>query len=71
MTDRCADCAWFRNEPEFVEAAFPGLTALSSGAGSTRSSDGICLRHDRYLRADYGCADFRQRRAAHPADHKL
>jgi hypothetical protein len=61
MTEHCAECAWFRNEAEFVEAAFPGLTAMSSASGSTRSNDGICLRHDRYLRADWSCADFANR----------
>jgi hypothetical protein len=34
------------------------MTSLSSGYGSVRSDDGVCLRHDRYLSARSCCADF-------------
>jgi hypothetical protein len=54
----CRACRHFRNDAKFLEAAFPGLTAMSSGYGSTRADDGICLRHDRYLGARASCADF-------------
>jgi hypothetical protein len=60
----CRFCRHFRNDAKFLEAAFPGLTAMSSAAGSTRGDDGICLLHDRYLGARSSCADFA---AAQPA----
>jgi hypothetical protein len=55
----CANCAHFRNDPEFIELAFRGLSSLSSARGSVRADDGICLRHDRYLSARASCAAFR------------
>lgn len=58
---RCRDCAQFRNDPAFLEAAFAGLGSLSSAYGSVRDEDGLCLRHDRYLSARCGCADFAAR----------
>jgi hypothetical protein len=64
----CRACRHFRNDAKFLEAAFPGLTAMSSAFGSTRADDGICLRHDRYLGARASCADFSAApsAAAHP-----
>jgi hypothetical protein len=56
---RCGRCADFRNDSAYLEALFPGLTSLSSGAASVRGDDGHCLRHDRYLGAGSGCGDFR------------
>ncbi|HUI96579.1 MAG TPA: hypothetical protein VLX44_12555 [Xanthobacteraceae bacterium] len=53
----CRTCRHFRNDAAFLEAAFAGLTSMSSGYGSVRAEDGICLRHDRYLRAHASCAD--------------
>jgi hypothetical protein len=58
MTGRCRACVHFRNSPAFLEAIFPGMSAMSSAWGSTRAEDGLCLKHDRYLSADAGCADF-------------
>lgn len=61
-TDRnpgqCGNCRYFRNDPADLERLLPGLTSLSSGYGSVRSNDGICLRHDRYLRAEASCPSF-------------
>jgi hypothetical protein len=31
---------------------------MSSGYGSVRAEDGICLKHDRYLSAESSCPDF-------------
>jgi hypothetical protein len=56
--ERCGSCAHFRNDPAYIETLFPGLTSLSSGDASVRGDDGHCLRHDRYLGAGAGCADF-------------
>jgi hypothetical protein len=55
---QCRWCSHFRNDAEYLETAFKGLTSLSSAYGSVRSDDGICLRHDRYLSARSSCPDF-------------
>ncbi len=55
---QCRNCRHFRNDPAYLESAFPGLTSLSSGYGSVRADDGVCLLHDRYLRATYSCGSF-------------
>lgn len=54
----CRACVHFCNNPAYLEAIFAGYSALSSAWGSTRAEDGLCLRHDRYLSANAGCADF-------------
>jgi hypothetical protein len=54
----CGYCKYFRNDAAYLERAFAGLNALSSAFGSTRSSDGICTLHDRYLSARSFCAEF-------------
>jgi hypothetical protein len=54
----CRSCRHFRNDAQYLETVFRGLTSLSSGAGSARADDGVCLRHDRYLSARASCADF-------------
>jgi hypothetical protein len=59
----CGACAYFRNDPAYLEQAFPGLTALGSGSSSTRAEDGLCLMHDCYLAADSACLEFRPRDA--------
>ncbi len=55
---QCRHCRYFGNDPAYLERSLPGLTGLSSGYGSTRSDDGICVRHNLYLRADASCAEF-------------
>lgn len=54
---QCRTCRHFRNDASFLEAALPGLASLSSGYGSVRADDGLCLLHDRYLGARSSCAD--------------
>jgi hypothetical protein len=49
---QCIQCRHFRNSPEFLESVFKGLTTLSSGYGSVRCEDKICLINDRYLAAN-------------------
>jgi hypothetical protein len=68
----CRDCSHFRNHPAFLEAAFAGLSSLGSAYGSVRDEDGLCLRHERYLSARCGCADFAARSAdrRQPAEGK-
>jgi hypothetical protein len=60
----CADCTYFRNNPAFLEAAFSGLSSMSSGYASVVADDGLCLRHDRYLGARSGCVDFTSARGS-------
>ena len=55
---KCRDCRHFRNDPEYLERAFKGLSALSSASASVRADDGLCLTHDIYLSAKSSCADF-------------
>jgi hypothetical protein len=64
--ERCGVCAHFRNDAGFLEAAFAGLASLSSGHGSVRGEDGVCLHHERYLMATSCCGDFAR---AEPAPH--
>jgi hypothetical protein len=54
----CGQCAHFCNAPAAIEAAFLGLTAMSSGNASVRAHDGLCDRHDLYLSYRDCCADF-------------
>jgi len=58
---QCRTCRHFRNDAAFLEAAFSGLTSMSSGYGSVRADDGICLRHDRYLGAHSSCDEYAAR----------
>ncbi len=55
---KCRDCRHFRNDPEYLEGAIKGLSALSSASASVRADDGLCLFHDRYFSAESSCADF-------------
>jgi hypothetical protein len=58
VAGQCWACRHFRNRPEEIEAAFPGLAVLSSAYGSVRAEDGICLFHERYFPARATCGDF-------------
>jgi hypothetical protein len=53
----CAGCRYFLNKPEELEALLPGLNTLGSAFGSVRDSDGLCERHQRYLRATCRCPE--------------
>ena len=64
-TRRCGSCRHFCNDPESLEKLVAGLNSLSSAFGSARSGDGICMRHDRHLRAEASCADFAPAAALH------
>ena len=54
----CGRCKHFRNAPAAIEAAFKGLSAMSSGHASVRAHDGLCDLHDLYLSFKDCCADF-------------
>jgi len=57
----CQDCAHFQNDPTFIEAAYPGLTTMSSGFASVRDRDGLCNYNQIYLSARDSCPHFAPR----------
>jgi hypothetical protein len=54
----CRTCRFFENRPLAIERGLPALASLSSAHGSSRSDDGLCLRHDRYMRAAASCTAY-------------
>src|SRR5580658_9886401 len=54
----CKNCIHFQNDPSLIEAAYSGLTALSSGFASVRDRDGFCNYHQLYLSARDRCPAF-------------
>jgi hypothetical protein len=58
----CAGCRHFNDSPLAIEAAFPGLSSLSSAYAAVRSDDGLCAAHDRYVAASSVCAVHLDRR---------
>ncbi len=59
----CQHCAHFENGPALIEAAYPGLTAMSSGFASVRDRDGFCNYNQLYLSARDSCPHFAPRAA--------
>jgi hypothetical protein len=57
----CQQCAHFQNDPSIIEAAFPGLTIVSSGFASVRDQDGLCDYNQLYLSAHDSCPHFTSR----------
>jgi hypothetical protein len=57
-SQRCANCAYFDNEPATLELLIPGLCSLSSGFAAARDRDGFCSLHERYLPASARCSDY-------------
>jgi len=55
LAGRCADCRYFLSTPAQLEARLPGLQSLGSAYGAVRGDDGLCERHERYLRSSSGC----------------
>ncbi len=51
----CFSCQHFKNAPAALEAAFPGLSSLSSGYAAVRLNDGLCAQHERYVNASSHC----------------
>jgi len=54
----CGGCRHFRNDADYLERTFAGLTAMSSGRGAVRAGDGLCSRHSLYLGRDAWCDEF-------------
>jgi len=61
MRPRCADCGHFDGDAASVEAAFPGLSAMSSGYASVRGADGLCGLRGIYLPGGDACGRFEAR----------
>jgi len=57
----CRRCAYFRNDPAYLETVLPGLTSFGSAHASVRGDDGLCCRHGRYRNARSSCSAFRSR----------
>ncbi len=60
---RCQNCRYFRNDPDYLETVIPGLNCMCSGRASVRKQDGLCLHNDLYLSAQHWCSDFSARNA--------
>jgi hypothetical protein len=56
--DICQKCAYFQNDPAFIEETYPGLTTMSSGFASVRDWDGLCTYNQLYLSAGDSCPHF-------------
>jgi hypothetical protein len=54
----CRSCRHFHNDPAYLEAEIPGLSALSSAYASVRADDGICTLHGRLQNARSWCPSF-------------
>jgi len=57
----CRACHFFEMNPAAIERGLPGIASLSSAQGASRSGDGLCTLHDRYLRQTASCALFMRR----------
>lgn len=51
----CASCAFFEDDPQAFEDAFPGILALSSGQGTTKGDQGLCRIHARMVTPGLTC----------------
>ncbi len=58
MSANCSDCRHFQADPASIEAAFPGLSSLSSAYSSVRGDAGLCLRRDLFVAPSKRCEDF-------------
>ncbi len=54
----CRNCKYFKNDPNFIEQTYNGLTTLSSGFASVRHQDGLCNYNQLYLSAFDSCTHF-------------
>lgn len=70
LTLDCQGCADFVDDPARIEAAFPGIAALSSAWGSARGRAGICLRSGTFQDPQPVCPEFAARTGA-PASSRL
>jgi hypothetical protein len=54
----CGSCRHFDPRPGAIEAAFPGLSSLSSAYAAVRAGDGLCASHERYVAASSRCGRY-------------
>lgn len=54
----CIGCAYFKDDPTFIERSLQGLTSFSSAYASVRSADGLCIRHDVLVNGLRRCENF-------------
>ena len=66
---RCAACRFFCSDPQELESRIAGLRSFGSAFAAVRDADGLCTRHDRYLRATAYCQSFEARIADSVAGH--
>ena len=45
----CRHCAYFHNDPAYIEAEFPNLTIFGSAYSSARGDAGICQKLSLFL----------------------
>ena len=57
----CAHCRHFVDSAEELERMWPGLTIVSSAAGSSRGSCGVCALDEVYLAPEPPCDRFEPR----------
>lgn len=68
---QCAQCRHFSSGATLLEQAIPGLRVMGSGYSSVVSSDGLCVRLDRYLSANYSCDQFQYSLTAAELGNKM
>ncbi len=57
----CRNCKFFEINPAMIEGGIPGIATLSSAHGASRTGDGLCGLHDRYLRETATCGAFEEK----------
>ncbi len=62
----CTSCRHFIDSAEALEALWPGLTIVSSAAGSSRGECGVCAVHDVFMPPELACDRFEPRVAPGP-----
>ena len=54
----CGGCRFFEGGALALERMLPALAAFSSASGAARSDDGVCLFHERHVRARASCTAY-------------
>ena len=49
LKQTCQHCAYFFDDPAFIESEIPGLTAFGAAYASARGHAGICQELDRFM----------------------
>ncbi len=57
----CETCSRFCDDPQELERAFAGISALSSAWGSTRGRAGVCAVDGTFRDPGAGCPEYRAR----------